>query len=213
MSTILVRGKLIKHLRLLYLFGIPVGISPYKINQKGELYFNIQSIIQTILALLLQIISPLFLYKLLEKTHEEKIKTQLLVMVMDVQHQFWYFINISLVIIEFWNRQKFFTILNDLQKYEQDSFTPTNYKKLKIMIVKYHVVVILAVGSSISNDLFAAKNFWMHFLYSVLNFMLYFVKPFMLLKFLIMNYLVKTKFGDVNRFLERLREKEKSKVR
>lgn len=173
MSKILTSGPLIKNLRLIYLLGLPLGLSPYIINQKGEFYFNKRATCQTFLILIYEILVTLYMIKYLDGKDILR-QTGLLRMVISVQHGFWQFLTLFYVFFEYINRTKFLQILQDLQLYDdvKDRFnfnTKMCYKSVRKFIFATHGFVFLALSTVMACDI---VNFY-RFTITIYNFIDY----------------------------------------
>lgn len=206
MAVILSSGLLIKSIRLLYIFGLSTGLSPYMINQKGELYINKQSILQVILPLLINMLILLFSYYM--DCGNALCTTGLLKLVYDVRNYFWFIVNVIIIILEFFNRNKFVVILQQLQGHDNIGekysaiFKQISYKNLRALLVKAYLFIWFVILAIICVDVIVLKRIGWQYLCFISYFTTYLVLPFMLLKICVINYLLTERFSDINYYLE-----------
>lgn len=200
MPKILTKGLLIKSLRPSNLLGIPLGLSLYMINKKGELFINKRSILQFILAVVYNILI-LYYTSCLDCGNSLK-TTGLLKMVSEIRDYSWYFTTTFSMLAEYLYRDKIIAIIKDLQHY--DDKKQVCYKDFKKFVFKGFLGVLLLVLVILWSDSLVLKrtNMEAYAICHISYLTVYFIKPVALLKFILINYLLQERFRGINKFLE-----------
>lgn len=208
MPPIIATGPLIKSIRLIYIFGIFIGLSPYTINQKGQIYINSRSILQVVLPLIFNMLILWLTYCV--DCGNALGTTGLLKIVLDIRDYFWNFMIVIVMILELFNKNKFVTIIQDLQRYD-DLRKTSRQVNYKILIIKGYLFIVFNIVVIICGDAAVLeRNTWQAYVVCYTSYFTpCFVMPYMLLKICFVNYLLMERFNDINDYLELSRESKR----
>lgn len=215
-----VQGKLLKTLRFLHFFCILAGLTPYTINDKGQVLVNIKSILQSGFGFVHGLIL-LYFIQIYDVVEVELETNQISVNMNVFSSYFWRFLSVIFILAEFVNRHKIVKVYQKLQKVEHKIIL-YNYTEKDITSIyyklgtftKYGVAYILLSAFSVVfldkfytlYDSMAKKSIWISF---ALYFVMLLIMPLTILKIVVVNFLVKQRLEWINLKVDKMTFGEK----
>lgn len=217
MSHLITRGLLIKSLYPLYIIGSFIGLSPYIITQKGELFSSHwRGPLQTLVALIYSFCTITTMNITFGDVYQNF--ESILKIIIAAQHFLWQFITVFCIVLELVNKNELVKILENLQevdvkfvvKSSNFGYQEMDYRDNFIFIAKgFGFILTVSTYSHYENTWYFDFDTKTKILATLTFLSTYFVLPVVILKFMTLNFCVTKRLRMVNRVLGMNEEKLK----